>query len=562
MINIIKILKYLIEESNDVQWKSHFVEHLYNMESYHQHEMIRILLCKRDPRTPIPDAINQEINKFIAWQNTNKLHTSTKSLTNNYLLPNNTTKVSLWRGDITSLTDVTAIVNAANLALLGCFQPQHKCIDNVIHTAAGPDLRRACFDLMRGGHEPTGSARITPGFNLPAEYVIHTVGPIIHNGDVAERQVRELQGCYRSALEVLEGVDGHGKEKSIAFCCISTGIFAFPKDLASEIAVRTVSEYFETHPESSIQHVIFNVFLEEDEQIYQKNLDKSRKLPSNVVVPKPEPNIERAQSWIQEADYLLISAGAGLSASEGLDYSSRELFLREYEPFLKYDIQYLYGTIGYPWPTTVEFWNFFVYHYTNLYHKWPRTGSYERLRGLSEKFRDFFVVTSNADGFFVKNGFESGKVLTIQGNYASIQCLVNCRPDAYRPMEEMVDKYPLSTPEDIPRCHFCGSEMTMFLRMGDHFNQEIVRAQRDNYREFMRDVLATRKKVVILELGVGLNTPSVLRWPNEEKVERYPDHFKMIRVGTGPSSAIPMNILENTIVINADVKQAIELLTT
>lgn len=127
-------------------------------------------------------------------------------------------------------------------------------------------------------------------------------------------------------------------------------------------------------------------------------------------------------------------------------------------------------------------------------------------------------------------------------------------------MEELVNKYPLNSSDDIPKCQFCGSEMTMFLRMGDHFNTEIVKDQREQYHTFMRALLASKKKVVILELGVGLNTPSVLRWPNEEKVEMYPEQFKLIRVGLGPSSAIPMNIMDNTVVINGDVKQVIGLL--
>ena len=149
-----------------------------------------------------------------------------QSLTNNYNIANTT--VSLWKGDITTLSGVTAIVNAANLALLGCFQPSHKCIDNVIHTAAGPELRQACYNLMQGKSEPTGSAKITPGFNLPAKYVIHTVGPIIRDGNVTEREQEQLANCYQSSLKALETVNDE-KDKSIAFCCISTGLFAFQK---------------------------------------------------------------------------------------------------------------------------------------------------------------------------------------------------------------------------------------------------------------------------------------------------------------------------------------------
>lgn len=179
---------------------------------------------------------------------------------------------------------------------------------------------------------------------------------------------------------------------------------------------------------------------------------------------------------------------------------------------------------------------------------------------LSLRFEDSFVITSNADGFFVKNGFDKDRVLTVQGNYANIQCLKNCRSDAYRSMEEMVDKYPLTAKDQIPRCEYCGSEMTVFLRMGDYFNPAIVKNQRKNYNELISGIVRTNQKAVILELGVGLNTPSVLRWPNEDKVERYPENFKLIRVGTGPSSTAPLDDIENTVVINGDIKKVVQLL--
>lgn len=560
-VDIIEILQFLIKESNNAHLKSHCSRStLLQMESYNQQEIIRILLCERYPNTPLPEEINSEINKLIRWQNDNKLHTSVQSLTNNYNMANAT--VSLWKGDITTLTDVTAIVNAANLTLLGCFQPRHKCIDNVIHIAAGPDLRQACYNLMQSKSEPTGSAKITPGFNLPAKYVIHTVGPIIHNESVTKREQEQLASCYQSSLEALEMLNDE-KDKSIAFCCVSTGLFAFPKELASTIAINTVHDYLKTHPNSTIKHIVFNVFSNEDKEVYENNLQVLPRDSSQISLESDAPtnlNLDKAKAWLQEADCLIISAGAGLSASEGLDYSSKALFQREYNPFLKYGITSLYGTIGFPWPSKLDFWNFFIYHYTNLYKKWGPNDTYQKLLGLSMQFEDSFVITSNADGFFVKNGFEKDRVLTVQGNYANIQCLKNCRPDAYRSMDEMVDKYPLTSKDQIPRCHYCGSEMTMFLRMGNYFNSAIVKNERNNYNEMLNRIINTNKKAVILELGVGLNTPSVLRWPNEDKVERYPANFKLIRVGMGPSSTVPLDNIENTVVINGDIKKVVQLL--
>ncbi len=174
--------------------------------------------------------------------------------------------IFLWQGDITTLA-CDAVVNAANSGMLGCFQPLHNCIDNCIHTYAGLRLRNRCAEIMRaqGHEEPTGQAKITPAYNLPCRYVIHTVGPIV-NGPLTARHEELLASCYRSCLALAE-------EKglcSIAFCCISTGVFGFPQRRAAQIAVKTVREYKET-AQSKIE-VIFNVFKDEDHGIYRELL--------------------------------------------------------------------------------------------------------------------------------------------------------------------------------------------------------------------------------------------------------------------------------------------------
>ena len=172
--------------------------------------------------------------------------------------------ICLWRGDITTLR-CGAIVNAANSQMLGCFVPCHGCIDNAIHTFAGVQLRLACAELMeRQGHEePTGGAKLTPAFNLPCRYVLHTVGPIV-TGRLTDRQERQLASCYRSCLALAAE---HGIE-SVAFCCISTGEFRFPPERAAEIAVETVRA---CRKEFGVQ-VVFNVFKESDERIYRRLL--------------------------------------------------------------------------------------------------------------------------------------------------------------------------------------------------------------------------------------------------------------------------------------------------
>ena len=174
--------------------------------------------------------------------------------------------IYLWQGDITTLR-CDAIVNAANSGMTGCYVPNHRCIDNCIHSFAGVQLRLECDEIMikQGYGEPTGQAKITKSYNLPCKYIIHTVGPII-NGKLTSEDCDLLESCYKSCLElaVKNNLD------SIAFCCISTGEFHFPNDKAAQIAVKTVEEFMKK--ETSLKKVIFNVFKDMDKEIYRKLL--------------------------------------------------------------------------------------------------------------------------------------------------------------------------------------------------------------------------------------------------------------------------------------------------
>lgn len=174
--------------------------------------------------------------------------------------------ITLWQGDITRLR-CDAIVNAANSALLGCWQPCHSCIDNMIHSLSGVQLRIKCNEIMQAqGHaEETGRAKITPAYNLPCRYVLHTVGPVV-SGSLRKRDCELLASCYRSCLELAASYG----VRSIAFCCISTGVFCFPQEKAAQIATETVTSFLEKG--SPIQQVIFNVFTDRDLAIYQSLL--------------------------------------------------------------------------------------------------------------------------------------------------------------------------------------------------------------------------------------------------------------------------------------------------
>lgn len=174
----------------------------------------------------------------------------------------------LWQGDITSL-QADAIVNAANSDLLGCFIPNHNCIDNIIHTNAGIQLRLACSEITQkqGRKEAVGKAKITKGFNLPADYVIHTIGPYI-NSKVSPMKKDLLASSYMESLKLADKY----QLESVAFCCISTGVFRFPNDQAAEIAVNTVKKY-KKETNSDIK-VIFNVFKNLDLYIYEQLLNE------------------------------------------------------------------------------------------------------------------------------------------------------------------------------------------------------------------------------------------------------------------------------------------------
>ena len=183
-------------------------------------------------------------------------------------------RIFLWQGDITCLA-VSAIVNAANSTLLGCFVPGHNCIDNAIHSFAGIQLRQECFAVMKAKKirfgenyaEPPGGAALTKGYNLPCDYVIHTVGPIVREL-LTDKNREDLKNCYESVLSCC----AENSIESVALCCISTGVFGFPNGEAALIAVKTVTDFLQKNPDSAPKYVVFNVFKDQDKVLYKKIL--------------------------------------------------------------------------------------------------------------------------------------------------------------------------------------------------------------------------------------------------------------------------------------------------
>ena len=225
-----------------------------------QRMLLRALMNVRAPK-PIDENFiqvqNEYLQEVIEEKGVTDLHDLTPVKDNLYV----------WQGDITTLR-CDAIVNAANSQMTGCYIPGHACIDNCIHTYAGVQLRYDCFQKMQKQdfEEPTGQAKITPAYNLPCRYVLHTVGPII-NGHLTKKDCDLLAGCYTSCLQL--ATDYH--LESVAFCCISTGVFHFPNEKAAEIAIASTTDFLKQN-DTTVKKVVFNVFKENDKQIYERLL--------------------------------------------------------------------------------------------------------------------------------------------------------------------------------------------------------------------------------------------------------------------------------------------------
>ncbi len=224
----------------------------------------------------LSDDILQQIDRLLAYDQSFKPFMDASILPLALARREFSTRISLWQGDICALK-VDAIVNAANNQMLGCFQPFHKCIDNVIHAAAGPRLRDDCARIMDEQKkqanirsEETGCAKITRAYHLPARFILHTVGPIYESTSRHATYGDQLSSCYTACLETAAEIPSI---HSLAFCCISTGVFGFPGEAAAQIAINSVTRWLEAHPHRFSQ-VVFNVFLDKDLIIYQNEINR------------------------------------------------------------------------------------------------------------------------------------------------------------------------------------------------------------------------------------------------------------------------------------------------
>ena len=250
------LIQYLLAEQNESA-------DIAKYDTDEQKRLLRALFNVREPR-PASEEFLRVQDEYLQEELRLKGITDVADLSP--VLPD----IYLWQGDITTLK-CDGIVNAANAKMLGCFAPNHMCIDNAIHTFAGVQLRQECAKLMaaQGSYEPTGGAKITCAYNLPCKYVLHTVGPIVF-GNLTEQNEKLLESCYLSCLSL---ADKNGLD-SLAFCCISTGEFHFPNERAAEIAINAVLSYKERT--GSKMKIVFNVFKDLDYDVYSKLLKLNR----------------------------------------------------------------------------------------------------------------------------------------------------------------------------------------------------------------------------------------------------------------------------------------------
>jgi len=458
--------------------------------------------------------------------------------------------ISIYKGDITQL-QIDAIVNAANDQGTGCYQPEHRCIDNAIHRRAGPRLRQSCRKAMQQRCEPLKAGTepiVTPAYHLPSDYVIHVTGPQV-TGKLTARHQHDLESAYTN---VLDACLSNNCIKSVAFCGISTGLFGFPKVEAATIALRTVKKWLDDHP-NAMEGVVFDVYSDEDEIIYERVLEelfvnKPDNSSSNGTVSNLDSNVGQlgisvAKHWIDEADSVLIVAGAGMSVkgSESV-YTNPDDFARHY-PFFdpKWGYKTCYETMGLFGDRRVPDeakWALWAKHIDNMRWSFTPNDGYATLLDIVKE-KDYFVLTSNVDGCFERSGFDKSRIYTPQGDYRYLQCMGPCSQNSVFEARPYLNKIIPQISRDghipeelIPVCPNCGESMFGNVRGGrwflhhDKYEKENVALQ-----QWIQDIVKTPDtKVAVIEVGAGMNTPMVTRFVSESIVGELGERGSLIRI--------------------------------
>ena len=274
--------------------------------------------------------------------------------------------------------------------------------------------------------------------------------------------------------------------------------------------------------------------------------------------------VSRCCDLVQDADGILIGAGAGLSADAGLDYTDTARFARLFPAMLKRGFRMQAELIGYTGWSPEAQWGYLAIHVNEMRFKAPPHPVYGRLLDLARN-KDYFVMTSNVDGMFVKNGFDEKRVFTPQGNYALMQCLKPCRNTTW-PTKPVIDRIlpkidpetqEVTDPEVIPHCPYCGGPVFMNVRGGDWFIEDPYIEQAERFSEWLK---RKHSRLVALEIGAGFNTPNVIRWPME-RIVRFHHDAHLIRVNV-QWAQVPGEIADKSIALPSSAIKVITALWT
>ncbi len=285
-------------------------------------------------------------------------------------------------------------------------------------------------------------------------------------------------------------------------------------------------------------------------------------VPARDYIFQKNPYGEQVQSAamaIREADYVLIGAGAGLSAAAGLQYSGKR-FTDLFPEFIKkYGMTDMYSAGFYPFPNEEARWGYWSKHvYVNRIEP-EALPLYKEVFDLIKE-KKYFVLTTNADHQFYKAGFGEENIFATQGDYGFIQCLKGCHPKVYSDIEMMIEmnqerKDCLIPSHLVPKCPVCGGPMTMNLRCDHRFvEDEKWHEAEARFGDFLKECQS--EKTVLLELGVGFNTPVIIRFPFE-KMAKARKNMTLIRLNLD-EAIVPRSLGSRAIGINADISKSVE----
>ncbi len=277
-----------------------------------------------------------------------------------------------------------------------------------------------------------------------------------------------------------------------------------------------------------------------------------------------EDSIAHAKDWIAKTDFILLTAGAGLTAAAGVNYADTKLFAREFPAMLQYGFTAQYQFIGFDgWEPDLQ-WGYWAAHVDLVRFRWPKSRVYQDLNNLAKRVGadNIFIMTSNVDAMFERNGFDSKQIYTPQGDYALLQCTTPCTR-AIWPWKEKIDQIRAATdpetqrltdPELIPHCPNCGETVFPNVRIDhsfihDHFEPAARRLQSWTAK-------AQTGKGVVIEVGAGFNTPSVIRWPGERLVELAPK-WKLVRINLTDAS-VPEQLANRAVSLKGDARSIIK----